>query len=328
MIEQIPETMRAVVFDDYGDASVLHLQDVATPTPTDQEVLIQVRAAGVNPIDARLRSGEARFLIPGGFPRIPGYDVAGDILVAPEDSGFQRGDRVLAFLDNIRGGAYAEFAVCDVSAAATIPAQLSYREAAAIPLAGSTAYQALVHKAALTSDMTVLVNGASGGVGSFAVEIAVDRGAEVTAVASGDHEDYVRSLGAQHFLDYESTDFTSSGRQWDVIFDVAGKSSYGQAKNSLTENGQYISTEPDLQGFVETFVTVPFKKRGKVVMARPSAQDLRSLVELCRRGKLKVVIDSVFSIEDAGSAHRRLEAGVDHGKVVINVSEDGGPPTI
>ena len=252
-----------------------------------------------------------------GFPRIPGYDVAGQVVDCDADAPFKPGDRVLAYLDHLRGGACAEFAVCPTNVAAKIPDSMLMQEAAAIPLAGSTALQSLRDHGQIAPGKRVLLNGASGGVGAFAIQIAKHYQTHVTAVASSSNEEFCIELGADRFLDYQNTDFTKIGEKWDLIFDVVGKFGYLDARRVLTDGGRYVSTEPDAKGIFMTLVTWPLSKSGTVMLAKPSAADLHQLIELYELGKLKVTIDSQFSMNQAADAHRRVEEGVDRGKVVL-----------
>eukprot|EP00913_Durusdinium_trenchii_P010917 g10246.t1 len=227
-------------------------------------------------------------LLPGGFPRIPGYDVAGVVETQSARSTLPRGTRVLAFLDHFYGGGYAEFATCAHSSVIAIPDSMPFEEAAALPLAGSTALQSLRDEAELKKGDRVLINGATGGVGAFAVQIAVAREATVTAVASGKHEEFARSLGAAEFIDYEKQDFATSGQQWNVIFDAAGQKSFHEVKDALASDGTYVSTEPSLRGLLVTMMTWPMKKQGKVMLARSRDEDLRELLGLYTEGQLKI----------------------------------------
>jgi NADPH2:quinone reductase len=313
----LPTSMRAVVYDDYGDADVLHLSQCPTPRPTPGKVLIEVQASSVNPIDYRLRRGEMKGLLPGGFPRIPGYDVAGVVVACDRDADLARGDRVLAFLDHLRGGACADYACCGRTAVAKIPDAMATEQAAAIPLAGTTALQSLRDHGRIQPRQRVLINGASGGVGMFAVQIAKSYDCDVTAVASGANEEFCLSLGADKFFDYRQTDFTQTGEQWDLIFDAAGKASFLAARKVLSRRGRFVSTEPDLKGILLTLLTWPLSKSARVMLAKPKAADLVALVGLYEAGKLRVTIDSRFPFADAAEAHRRIETGVDRGKVVI-----------
>ena len=309
--------MRAIEYDQYGDASVLHVADHPVPVRLPGQLMIRVLASSVNPIDYRFRRGDMKVLIPFGFPRVPGYDVAGFVAETDNDSSFVVGDRVMAFLDHTRGGALADYAACSVSCAAKIPDTMSMEDAAAMPLAGTTALQSLRDHGKIKSGQTVLINGASGGVGMFAVQIAKYYGCHVDAIASGPNREFCLSLGADHFYDYEKDDFTKSNERWDIIFDVAGKAHFLDARAVLKDGGHFISTEPNVKGLLMTIFTWPLSKSGQVMLASPSGDDLRELIRLYDLGKLKVTIDSRFTFEHAAEAHRRIEAGVDHGKVVL-----------
>ncbi len=310
-------TMRAIQYDHYGDASVLHVADYPVPRRLPGQLLIEVLASSVNPIDYRFRRGDLKGIIPFGFPRIPGYDVAGIVVDTDSGSEFIEGDRVMAFLDHTRGGALADYAVCAVSSAAKIPATMPMKEAAAIPLAGSTALQSLRNHGKIKSGQSVLINGASGGVGMFAVQIAKSFDCHVDAVASGHNREFCLSLGADHFYDYEKENFTESKERWDIVFDVAGKAHYLDARRILKDGGHFVSTEPSIVGMMMTILTWPLSKSGQVMLAVPSGDDLKELIRLYERGKIRIVIDSCFSFAQAAEAHRRIEAGVDHGKVVL-----------
>jgi 2-desacetyl-2-hydroxyethyl bacteriochlorophyllide A dehydrogenase len=313
----LPGQMQAIVYDDYGSTEVLHPSLRSLPRRLPGQVLIEVVAASVNPVDCRLRGGLLRGLLPGGFPRIPGYDVAGVVVEAGDDMRFRVADRVMAFLDNRRGGGYAQYAVCAVDAVAKIPDEMPFDVAAAIPLAGTTALQALRDHGKMKPRQRILVNGASGGVGMFAVQIAVAAGCQVDAVASGAHREFCLQLGAEEFYDYEQVDFTRLGLTWDIIFDAAGKSGFMQARRALKKHGRYVTTEPDLKGLAMTFLTWPLSKTGKTMLAKPKGDDLRSLIEMYRAGNLKVSIDRHYGLAEAAQAQRRVEEGVDQGKVVI-----------
>ena len=310
-------SMRAVEYDQYGDADVLHVADHPVPRRSPGQLMIEVFASSVNPIDYRFRRGDMKGLIPFGFPRIPGYDVAGVVVECESDSSFAKGDRVIAFLDHTRGGALADFAVCSESTSAKIPESIPMEIGAAIPLAGTTALQSLRDHGKMQSGQSVLINGASGGVGMFAVQIAKAYGCHVDAIASGRNREFCLSLGADHFYDYEKDDFTKSNERWDIVFDVSGKAHYLEARSVLKDGGHFVSTEPSIKGILMTVLTWPLSKSGQVMLATPSGDDLRELIRLYENGKLKVTIDSQFSFEQASQAHRRVESGVDHGKVVL-----------
>lgn len=309
--------MQAMVYDRYGDACVLHASSLPVPMRLPGQVLIEVWASSVNPVDYRLRSGELKGLLPGGFPRVPGYDVAGVIAASASDARLQPGDRVMAYLNSARGGACADYALCAVDSVAKLPPTLPTDIAAAMPLAGTTALQSLRDHGAMKSGERILINGASGGVGMFAVQIAKAYGCYVDAVASEANREFCLSLGADRFYDYQRTDFTKSSERWDVIFDAAGKARYRDARRVLKSDGRFVSTEPSVKGLLMTWLTWLLPKPGSIMLARPNADDLRELIDLYEAGKLQVTIDSRFPMAEVAQAHRRVEQGVDRGKVVL-----------
>lgn len=313
--------MRAIRYSDYGTPDVLQPADLPTPVRRRGQVLIRVLAAGINPIDYRTRQGQLKWLLPGGFPRVPGYDVAGRVAECDQDSGLSVGDRVLAFLDAPRGGGYAEFAVASTPFVLPIPDELDAVAAGGLPLAGSTVLQAYRGTIVPGRGDAVLVNGASGGVGSLAVQIAKAYGASVTGVASGKHLDFVRELGADETIDYETTDFTGLGAQWQLVFDVAGNRTFSETRAALCERGTFVSTEPSFRGLIRHAATAFARQPAKIVLARPQRPILEELVRLVADGHLRVPVDRVYPLEEAAEAHRHLEAGGVRGKLVLRVAD-------
>lgn len=314
--------MKAIAYRHYGAPDVLRIHQRSVPRPTNRQVLIRVAAAGINPIDYRTRRGELRWVLPGGFPRVPGFDVAGWVEQAQPSSGLSVGDRVIAYLDSLYGGGYAQYAVCSIDAVAPLADSIDFVSAAGLPLAGSTVLQAFRNHGALRQGDELLINGASGGVGSLAVQIAKAYGAEVTGVASAQHLDFVRGLGADEVIDYRTTDFTQLDRQWELVFDVAGRSSYAAARHVLSHHGRFISTEPSVAGAAMSILTSVLKKKGRVMLARPRSGDLRELVRLASVGQLSVPVDRVYPLEQAAEAHRYLESGGVRGKLILQVSTE------
>lgn len=313
----VPATMKGIYYENYGPAEVLRYGDLPTPSVGAGQIRIRVIAASVNPIDWRLRSGEMRYVLPGGFPRVPGYDVAGYVHDGGDAGGLSRGTRVMGLLDSVFGGGYAEWAVCSVRGIAVIPGPMSFEEAAGLPLAGSTALQSLRDHGRIRTGDRVLINGASGAVGGFAVQIAKAYGAHVTGVASGESEDYVRSLGADDFLNYHTTDFTQAKRNWALIFDAAGKSSFRRARHVLEKNGRYVSTEPSVSGLVTSIATLATARRGRVMLARARSEDLEELIRLYSVDQLRVTVDDILPLQEAADAQRRSESGNARGKIVL-----------
>ena len=318
--------MRAVVARGYGGPEVLKNEKIEIPKPRSNELLVKVRAAGVNPLDWRMRRGHLRPL--GGLKRrrVPGRDVAGEVVeVGGGVEGFRAGGRVYAMLDSLFGG-YAEYAVVGGDAAARMPENLSFEEAAAVPLAALTAVQAL--RGALRDlphdcdealgRRRVLVNGASGGVGTFAVQFAKVFGAEVTAVCSAANAELVQDLGAGRAVDYAGEDFTRHEGRYDVIFDVVGNQSFGSCRRALRPGGIYVTTEPVPGNFLWQVLTFPGEnKKARVVVVKASGRDLSLLKSLFETGQMKVVTDEVYPLEGAADAHRHGETGRARGKIVL-----------
>jgi len=319
--DSLPDTMEAIVYRGYGGPEQLVATKVATPKPRRGKLIIRVRATSVNPIDCRLRAGEMRWLLPGGFPRIPGYDIAGEVAQCDASSGYNVGDRVVGYLDHLYGGASAEYARCSRSSLTRLPDSMSFEDAAAIPLAGSTALQALRDKATIKPGDRVLINGASGGVGAFAVQIAKIMGAHVTGVASERNESLVRSLGADDFIDYRTKQLHQLHRSWHVIFDVAGKLDYLQCRHLVIPNGTFVSTEPDAYGITTSLVTkLGIKPRYRVILAKSRGSDLANLIRYVVNGQMRVIRDNEeLRLKDAAEAHRRLKAGGNPGKITLTV---------
>jgi NADPH2:quinone reductase len=200
-----------------------------------------------------------------------------------------------------------------------IPDSMTYEEAAALPLAGSTALQGLQDKGKIKRGDRVLINGASGGVGALAVQIATAHGAEVTGVASGKHQDFVREMGASDFIDYQHQDFAEAGRSWDLIFDAAGLRSYWQVRHALNRGGRYVTTEPDVKSATMTLLSKLSSRHGYAMLVRPNRSDLCELVRLYETGQLRITPADVLPLARAAEAQSRLEAGGHCGKYVLRV---------
>lgn len=327
------QKMRAIVARGHGGPKVLRTEEVERPEARGKKVLIEVRAAGVNPVDWRIRRGELRplsFLLPH---RVPGRDVAGVVVeLGDEVRGFEVGGRVFAMLDGASGGGYAEYAVAGEEAVAPMPENLSFEEAAGVPLAALTAVQAIrdalrevtrnAPHACDTGQLErrkVLINGASGGVGTFAVQFAKISGAEVTAVCRAESAALARELGADHVVNYEEEDFATHEERYDVIFDVVGNRSFGYCKRALRPAGVYVTTEPGPRNFLSQVATIPAHKKCRVVLVKPSGEDLSLLKQLFEAGRLRVVLDSVYPLEEAAGAHAYGETGHTRGKIVVRV---------
>jgi NADPH:quinone reductase-like Zn-dependent oxidoreductase len=320
--------MKAAVIDGYGGSDRLQVRVAAEPgEPGPGQVLLRVRAASVNPIDWKIRQGKMRLLMPAKFPLILGYDAAGEVeAIGPEVTRFQPGDTVFGAVDaHPQGGSYAERALTRESALAAMPQALSFEEAAALPVAGVTALQALRDKGELVAGEMVVINGAAGGVGHLAVQIAATVGARVAGVASRRNLDFVRSLGAQEVIDYEEEDFAGRDDAWDVIFDAVGTHTYQDCEPSLSRGGGiYVTTAVGPRSFLNGLFTgfaglFGQKKRARWITAKPKGEDLALLARLVDQGRIRPVIQEVFPLERIREAHELSETGRVRGKVVLRV---------
>ncbi|HEX4963213.1 MAG TPA: NAD(P)-dependent alcohol dehydrogenase [Thermoanaerobaculia bacterium] len=320
--------MKAAVIDGYGGSDRLVVRDVPDPGPPGPgQVLVRVRAASVNPMDWKIRSGSMRLLMPATFPLILGYDAAGEVVeTGPEVTRFQPGDLVFGGVDVKRhGGAYAELALMREAAITGQPGSLSFEEAASLPVAGLTALQALRDKGELVAGEKVLVNGASGGVGHFAVQIANALGAHVTAVASGRNQGFLRELGAGETIDYEAEDFAGRDEEWDVVFDAVANRQYADCEGVLArEGGIYVSTLPGPKLFAAiAFTTLGAlfgqKRRARTIVVHHRSEDLDVLARLADQGKLRPHLAEVYPLERIAAAHDHSESGHVRGKIGVRI---------
>jgi NADPH:quinone reductase-like Zn-dependent oxidoreductase len=321
--------MKAAVLDGYGGAESFSVREVAAPTVGPGQVLVRVRAGSVNPIDWKIRQGKLRWLLPARFPLVTGYDLAGEVeAVGPEVTRFAPGDAVYGMALGRHGGAYAELALARESALAAKPPSLSFEEAAVVPMAGLTALQALRDLGELAAGERLLVNGGSGGVGHFAVQLGAALGARVTAVASGRNQDFLRELGAETVFDYERQDFTREEGEYDVVFDVASTRDYRACDYVLAEDGGvYVATLPSPSRVFWAVLTglgrpLGGRRRAGIVSVRPRAADLDLLAHLIAQGKLRPVVAEAFPLEELGRAQAAAERGV-RGKVAVSVASIG-----
>ncbi|AVH61961.1 NAD(P)-dependent alcohol dehydrogenase [Nostoc sp. 'Peltigera membranacea cyanobiont' N6] len=313
--------MKAMVIRRYGAAEVLQYEDVEQPKIEPTQLLVKVRASSVNPIDWKIRQGMLSLIVGNKFPKILGFDVAGEVVaVGSGVTRFKPGDAIYGST-SFPGGGYAEFAAVPESVVVLKPTNLSYEEAAAVPLAALTALQALRDQGNIQTGQSVLINGAAGGVGIFAVQIAKALGAVVTGVSSTKNLDLVKSLGADRVIDYTQQDFAEDTAQYDIIFDAVGKRSLSETKKVLKPNGVYITTVPSPQVFLESVLTVLLPgQKAKFLFEKPNAKDLLFLKELIEGGKIRAVIDRTYPLQELAAAHSYSETGRAVGKIAIAVS--------
>lgn len=324
--------MKAIVCTKYGSPNVLQLKEIEKPTPRDNEVLIRVYAALVTPADCAFRKGKpfiSRFFSGLQKPKfIPGDEIAGEIEAVGKDvKVFKKGDQVFGSC-GVTFGAHAEYkCLPEGDVLALKPANLSYGEAAAVCYAGLTALPFLRDKANIKRGQKILINGASGAIGTFAVQLAKYYGAEVTGVCSTPNVELVKSLGAEKVIDYFREDFTKTGQTYDIIFDVVAKSSFSRCKSSLNQSGIYLTTFPSPGVMLQMLWTSKFSRKKAIFAAtglRPSnkkARDLIFLKELAESGKIKSVIDKRYPLEYIAEAHSYVEKGHKRGNVIIALDQ-------
>ena len=321
--------MQAIVYHNYGSPDVLKLEEVQKPVPQDDEVLVKVIAASTAAGDWHLLRAKpflVRFMYGLLKPKykILGADVAGRVeAVGRNVTQFQPGDEVFGDLSNCGFGAFAEYVAAPESAFALKPANLTFEEAAAVPVSAVTALLGLRH-GRIQPGQKVLINGASGGVGTFAVQIAKAYGTEVTAVCSTGKMELVRSLGADHVIDYTQADFTQNGQRYDLILAANGYQPLAAYQRALTPQGIYVMTGGSTAQMFEAMLLGPWRSRNGSqkmgnILAKPSQNDLIVMKELIEAGKVTPVIDRRYPLRDVADAIRYLEAGHAKGKVVITV---------
>lgn len=312
--------MKKVIYEVYGDADVLKVTDFETTEPAEGEALIKVMAAGINPVDYKIRNGSLKFIFRAKLPRTPGGEISGIVeKTGSMQSAFRPGDKVYAMLPVSVGG-YSEYINVNEDLLSHMPENISFNDAASIPLAGLTALQALRDKGNISPGMKVLVNGGSGGVGMFAIQIAKAFDAEVTAVCSGKNINFVKSFGADHLIDYENLDFTKSETKFDIMFDAVAKSSFGKCKKILKEKSVFITTVPSLPVMLRQIINPLVNKKVFGILTKPLSKDLDYLTDLILQGKLKASIEKVYTIEEAANAHKHIETGRVKGKLVIEMN--------
>jgi NADPH:quinone reductase-like Zn-dependent oxidoreductase len=315
--------MKAAVFFRYGDNDAVKVaDDAAIPVPGPQDVLISVRAASVNPVDWKVRSGEIKFITGSRFPKVLGSECAGEIAgIGSRVTGFKLGDEVIAWPGARRLGAFAQLAVAAEASVCKKSPQLSFEQACCLPVAGLTALQALRDKGQIAYGKKVLINGASGGVGHFAVQIARIFGAETTAVCSAGNADFVRDLGADHVIDYRTQDFTKGDARYDIVFDAVANCSFSEVKPVLSTYGMYVSTLPSAGVIFNQFVSGLFAKRkAATIMVRPGAADIAWMQEQITAGSIRVAIDRLYPLDQVKEALAYSETGRARGKIVLHMT--------
>lgn len=316
--QSTPTMMKAIVIHSFGGIEVLKYEDAPRPEPKEDEILIRVMAASVNPVDAMIRQGYLARVIGDKFPLIPGMDAAGVVAkTGAKIKKFKAGDPVYAFFTLASQGGYAEFAIAKEGEAALKPKMATYEQAAAVPAAASTAWQALVETAKLGPGQTVLIHGGSGGVGHFAIQIAKARGAKVIATASTPNQDFLKQLGVDQAIDYTTTKFENVVKDVDVVLDAVGEDTLARSYAVVKKGGIIVSItdDPDKAALDAHGI------RGASLRSVPKANVLEELAQLIDAKKVMPVVSQVLPLAEAAKAHEQIATRHTRGKVVLKVAD-------
>ena len=321
--------MKAIIYEKYGPPEVLQLREVEKPAPREDEVLVKIHASSINFGDRMLVKGKpfiVRLMGYGLFKpknRIPGGDIAGIVeAVGVKVDRFKPGDEVYADIGHSGFGGYAEYASVRESILTLKPSNISFEEAAAVPQAAVVALQGLRDKGDIKNGEKVLINGASGGVGTFAVQIAKAYGAEVTGVCSAKNIELVQSIGADHVIDYRETDFTQAETRYDLILDIVANRPLSDYVNVLTPGGRYVAVAFNASSlFLGSVISRKDGKKASSLSHEPNVDDLVYMKKLIEAGKVVPVIDRVYPLSEIADAIRYLDEGNTRGKVVVKIGE-------
>jgi NADPH:quinone reductase-like Zn-dependent oxidoreductase len=308
--------MKAALYDRYGGPEILRIGEVPKPDPGAGELLVEVKAASVNPVDWKIRRGNLKLLTGFRFPKRIGMDFSG-IVRNSSNSKFKNGDAVYGKLGKAGIGAIAEWVTVKPEHLSLKPGNLSFEEAAAVPLAGLTALQVLKYKGRLKHGMQVLINGCAGGVGHLAVQYAKAYGAVVTGICSTSKIDTAYKIGADHLIDYKSGNVYEKMQNYDIIFDAVGNMHYFKIKQFLTQKGTLIAFTPNA-GDLTAFLLRPIlKKKVSLFLTSSSGEDLNELKNLIEQNKIHPLLHRVFNFTEVSEAYRESEKGHATGKIVI-----------
>src|SRR5438105_3326570 len=309
--------MKAIVVHEYGGPEVLKYEDAPRPEPKENEALVRVIAAGVNPVDALIRTGKYAKFFGTTLPLTPGYDIAGIVeKTGAKITGLKVGDPIYAYV--LWGGGYAQYAVATEGEASLKPKSLPYIEAASVPLVALTAWQALIDTAKLSAGQTVLIHGGSGGVGSMAIQIAKARGAKVIATASTTNQELLKQLGADVAIDYTKTKFEDVVKDVDVVLDSVGKDTLARSYG-VVKKGGFIA---DLVARPEQAELDKHQIHGAPISVKPSADELAEITKLIEEKKLKVIVSQTFPLTEAIKAQEQAATHHTRGKIVLKIADE------
>lgn len=318
--------MRAVYIQRYGGAEELVYGELADPVPGKNDVLIRIAAAAVNPVDWKVREGRLKIITGKRFPMIMGVELSGRVVsVGADVKELQPGDRVFAGLSH-RGGAYAEFVRVDREKVSKIPDELSFAEASTLAVAGVTPLQAFTLHYHLQPGDEVLINGGSGGLGTYAIQIAKVLGARVTAVCSERNIELVKSLGAEEVIDYNLEDFRERKNSFDIVIDAASNASFSETRHCLKRGGVLIKLNLSIGSlFIGLWSRLFLSKKMKVILLKNRPADIQWMIDHITTGKIRVVVDRTYMLDEAEKAHKYSKTGRARGKIVLLVNEQAKP---
>ncbi len=310
--------MRAAVFYEYGDVNVLKIADVPQPSIISDEILVNVKAAAVNPKDTFIRKGRFKRFTGNQFPQLAGFDFSG-VVAESNHPDYTIGDAVFGMLEGWHGGSCAEYVSVRGHQLAKKVDSISFEDAAAVPLVALTALQALRDDAGIKAGDKVCINGASGGVGSMAVQIAKIYGADVTAIASQSNHDFLMELGADTCIDYKERNISQMQNQFDIFFDVFGNTRFASIKPILSGQGTWVSTVIQPHVFISRALTIFRRKKAKLVVVKAIHEDFQLIGDWMVSGKLKAIIHASYPLEKIAEAHLQQESKHSRGKLVVKI---------
>lgn len=310
--------MKKAINENFGGLEVIKLIDVEIPKADQNEVLVKVKAAGLNPKDVLIRKGKFKRLTGKKTPQSIGFEFSGTI---ENDKGenYQNGESVYGMINGWKGRCCAEYVNVSVNELYTLPKLITHEEAAGIPLAGQTALQAIRDIGQLKKDQSICINGASGGVGTLAIQIAKEIGGNVTTISSTANKNFCKSFGADNCLSYNETSILESKEKFDVFFDVFGNFSFKKVKELLKTKGKYVTTVPKPEIFKEQIWNLFRAKKAKMIVVKSKKDDLIWLSEKIGAGKIKPVVDKIYSLDEIKDAQKYIESKRAKGKVILKI---------
>ncbi|MBC8526589.1 MAG: NAD(P)-dependent alcohol dehydrogenase [Candidatus Cloacimonetes bacterium] len=311
--------MKIAINEQFGDVEKIKIIETELPKLSTDEVLIKVKSAGLNPKDVLIRKGKFKLLIGRRFPQPIGFDFSG-IIEDPNKSSYKKGNKVFGMINGWRGRCCAEYVNVKEGELYKMPENISFEEAAGIPLAGQTSLQAIRDIGNLSQGKKILINGASGGVGTLAIQIAKEIGGEVTTISSSKNLEFCKSLGADNTISYEEKNILELDTKFDIIYDVFGNLSFRKVVSILTSKGRYITTVPKPAIFKEQFFNLFRRRKAKMIYVKSNKKYLKWFNEKISARRIKPVIDKIFDFSEIKAAQKHIESKRAKGKVILKMN--------